>query len=272
MRMIFLGTGGGRITVTQQLRATGGIILELDGQTIHIDPGPGALVRAKEHGINLEKVTCVVVSHAHPDHYADAEMVIEAMTQGATHEGGVFIGNEHAINGGADYRPVVSPYHLRTLKKHHAMKPGDVVNLGNVKVTAVPTSHGEPKTIGFVFEGSRKIGYTSDGSYFSGQENHFKGCDYLILNVLRPRSKDWPRHMNTDQAARLVELAEPKTAIITHFGILMLKAGPAKEAKYIEEKTGVKTIAAKDGMVISGEAEEGKKEKPKKTGLGKWME
>lgn len=271
MRLVFLGTAGGRFTIINQLRASGGIVLSLDDQVIHIDPGPGALVRAKEYGVKLDKLTAVVVSHCHPDHYADAEFVIEAMTHGTTKTGGVLIGNGHAILGGDDYRPVVSPYHLRALEKYYVMKPDGKVKIGEVQITATKTSHSEPAGLGFVFRGSgsnpKTVGYASDTVYFSGLEEYFTGCDYLVLNVLRPRSHEWPKHMNTGQAAKLVGLAKPKTAVITHFGILMLRAGPWKEAKYIEEKTGVKTIAARDGMVITDES----KEKTKPGGLDKWI-
>ena len=255
--MVFLGTGGGRFVITKQLRATGGIILELDGQVIHIDPGPGALVRAVERGVDLSRVTAVAVSHCHPDHYADAELVIEAMTAGATKRRGALIGSIHSILGGDDYRAAVSPYHLRALAEHHAMAPGETVRIGRVRATATPTVHGDPGGIGFVFRGSETIGYASDGSYYDGQEKLFARCDYLVMNVLRPRGNTWPKHMNTDQAARLAALAKPKTAIITHFGILMLKAGPEREAAYMTEKSGVRTIAAVDGMVITAGVAEG---------------
>ena len=33
-RITFLGTGGGRIVVTNQIRASGGIVLEMDGETV----------------------------------------------------------------------------------------------------------------------------------------------------------------------------------------------------------------------------------------------
>ncbi|MDP7476371.1 MAG: hypothetical protein QF655_01925, partial [Candidatus Woesearchaeota archaeon] len=51
--IIFLGTGGDSYVVGKQLRASGGIILQINDDQYHIDPGPGALVMAKETGINL---------------------------------------------------------------------------------------------------------------------------------------------------------------------------------------------------------------------------
>ena len=266
MRILFLGTGGGRFVVINQARATGGIILEMDDQAVHIDPGPGALVRAKEHGFRLGSLTAVAISHCHADHYADAEFIVEAMTNGNTKSGGVLIGSRNVIRGEGDFRPAISSYHLKAVQSHHIMKAGDRLKLGKVEVAATPTSHGEPEGIGFVFRGSKTVGYTSDTTYFTGMEDHFRKCDYLIMNVLRPRGKDWPKHMNTEQAAKLVSLARPGTAIITHFGEAMLKDGPSAEAKYIENETGIRTVAAADGLEISDTG----KESGQPIGLGKW--
>ncbi|MBR9683753.1 hypothetical protein GOV03_04400, partial [Candidatus Woesearchaeota archaeon] len=41
--------------------------------------------------------------------------------------------------------------------------------------------------------------------------------------------------------------------IISHFGLEMLKADPILEAREIQKQTGVQTIAAKDGLIISPE-------------------
>jgi phosphoribosyl 1,2-cyclic phosphodiesterase len=269
--MTFLGTGGGRLVVINQLRATGGLILEMDGQMMHIDPGPGALVRAKQFGVSLGKLTAVGISHCHPDHYADAELVIEAMTQGTTRSGGVLFAGTNVISGSnEDYRPVVSKYHLRALERFHSMKPGDRLKIGSLEVEATPTVHDEPKGVGFLFRGSKKIGYASDGSYFPGQAEIFRGCDILVLSVLMPRGKDWPKHMNAEQALKIIKESQPKKAVLTHFGVHMLNANPFSEAKYIEEETGVRTIAAKDGMVISSEDSK-KTAGPAPQGLNKWV-
>ncbi len=266
MRTIFLGTAGGRIVIMTQVRASGGFILEMDGERIHVDPGPGALVRAKQYGADLRKLTGLIVSHAHPDHYTDAEMVIESMTEGTRKKRGVLIGNEFVIKGGDGYRPVISPFHLGLLDRYEILKPGKKTKMGSVEITATPTKHGEPKALGFVFRGSKSLGYTGDGEYFEGQEKYFKGCDYMILNVLRPRNVEWPKHMNSNQAVKLLSKVKPKLAIIQHFGMKMLKANPEREAGWIGEQTGVKTIAAKDGMRVEFEDLEGKG-----SGLEKWI-
>ncbi|MCK4497214.1 MAG: MBL fold metallo-hydrolase [Candidatus Aenigmarchaeota archaeon] len=258
MKIVFLGSGGGRVVVINQLRASGGWILEMDDQMFHIDPGPGALARAKQYGVPLRRVTGVIISHAHPDHYADAEMVVEAMTLGTKEKRGVIIGSASVIKGWEKHHPVFSPYHLNAAERYEILEPGKETSIGKIRIKATPTNHGEERGIGFVFEGKNKVGYTSDGEYFEGQEKHFSGCDVLIINCLRPRGERWPTHMNSEQAVKLISKTRPKLAVLKHFGMRMLKAVPEKEAAWMEKETGIKTIAARDGMVL--ETRDGKME------------
>ncbi len=263
MKITFLGTSGGRIAMMTQIRATGGFVLEMDGEMLHVDPGPGALVRAKQQHVNLRKLTGVVISHAHPDHCTEAEVVIESMTGGTRKKRGVVIGNRYLTESDENHRKIISPFHAKLPEKVIVMKDGDRARIGKVEIEAVRAKHGEPQCLGFVFRGSETVGFASDGEYYEGQEERFMGCDYLILNVLRPRGNKWPDHMNTDEAENLISLAKPKTAILKDFGMLMLKANPDKEAGWIEKETGVRTIAARDGMVINSERE-------KSRGLERW--
>ena len=72
------------------------------------------------------------------------------------------------------------------------------------------------------------------------------------MNVLRPRNTEWPEHMSTNQAERFLKALKgrPKLVIIQGFGMKMLKANPFREAQWLERRTGVKTIPARDGQVI----------------------
>jgi glyoxylase-like metal-dependent hydrolase (beta-lactamase superfamily II) len=63
--------GADFVTYTQR-RWTGGIRL-IEGQLqVHIDPGPGAVVRSVDAGLSIESVR-LLLSHSHPDHCGDAE-------------------------------------------------------------------------------------------------------------------------------------------------------------------------------------------------------
>ena len=244
---MFLGTGGGRYVTIQQIRATGGFIVKGRNVWMHVDPGPGALVRAKQYKVNLTKLNSIFVSHAHPDHCNDLEMIIEATTYGAKKKKGFLISNENVIKGSEEFRAHVSKYHLGILEKCYIAKPDEKFNFLNIKLETTKCNHDEDKCMGFVLEDEKKLGYTADTEYYEGLENYFIGCDCLIINCLRPRNSKPYGHMTVDKAKILIERAKPKLAILQHFGMKMVFGNAEREAKLIEKNTGVKTIAAKDG-------------------------
>lgn len=269
MRITFLGTAGGRMAVISQMRNSGGWILDMAGQRLAVDPGPGCLVWAKKYGASLQSLTGLVVSHCHPDHYTDAEYVIEAMTAGARKKKGVLVASGHVVKGGDSYRPAVSPYHLKALERVEILEPGKSAKIGGLKITGVESRHEEPKCLGFIFEGTEKIrsdldqsdkvgrlklGYVADSMYFEEQKSLYNGCDYLVVNCLRPRGNPWHDHMDPEGASELASAIKPKAIILTHFGIKMILAGPEKEARWVQDQTGVKVIAARDGMVFDAKA------------------
>jgi phosphoribosyl 1,2-cyclic phosphodiesterase len=92
------------------------------------------------------------------------------------------------------------------------------------------------------------IGYTSDTGYFEGVSEQYLGNRLLILCTVWPRSNPINIHLNTDDALRILEEARPKACILTHFGVRMLRAGPEREAAYLQEETGISVVAARDGM------------------------
>jgi phosphoribosyl 1,2-cyclic phosphodiesterase len=191
------------------------------------------------------------------------------MTCGSRERRGVVVGNVHVIRGGEKYRPAFSPYHLKSVERYEILKAGDVTRIGKLEVTATPTSHGEEEGIGFVISGEARIGYTSDGEYFRGQEKYFEGCNILLVNCLRPRNDEWPKHMSSEQAAELISKVSPGIAVLKHFGRKMLNGVAEEEAAWIEKETGIRTIAARDGMVLeisSGGVEVSRPGKPEVKG------
>jgi len=95
------------------------------------------------------------------------------------------------------------------------------------------------------------IAYTSDTEYFEGVGKPYKGVRLLLLCVMRPSGSPWKGHMTTDDAVQILAEVKPETAVLTHFGMQMIFKGPANEAKIIQQKTGVPTIAASDNMHVS---------------------
>ncbi len=259
LELIFLGTGGGRIVMTTQMRWTGGIVLRGNDTQIHVDPGPGALVRALDLGINPQKTDAIIVSHAHLDHYGDCQILIEAMARAATKKRGVLLGSSSALVGDEQYSRIISNYHLGLLEEKQVLTPGSSFSIKGIKITATPAYHSDPSTVGLVIEekeNGARIGYTSDTAYNQSLPLFYKDCELFILCCLRPFGKPWKGHLSTDEVIPLVEEVKPSLTVLTHFGAAFLKANPEKQAKIVEKKTGIKTIAATDGMSIKLEEKE----------------
>ena len=253
LQIFFLGTGGGRFTTITQKRRTAGIRIIGSNLNLHLDPGPGALVYSINEGLDPQKLNAIFVSHCHPDHYTDAEVLVEAMTHGTMQKRGMLVAATSVLNGSKDCEASISKYHQRMPQQTIEATPGTKFQVGNVNVLVTEAKHTDPDAVGFRFEtsGFGDFAYTSDTEYFEGIVQYYHGIRLLILCVMRPSGKPWKGHMTTDDATAIVEATHPEKVILTHLGMQMIFQGPAKEAKLIEEKTGVSTVAAVDGMTLN---------------------
>ncbi|MFH1424768.1 MAG: MBL fold metallo-hydrolase [archaeon] len=250
--IVFLGTGGGRFVMLTQKRATGGIRFNLGDTVIHADPGPGALVRCRQSQEWASKVTHLITTHGHPDHCTDMNVMIEAMTSSATKKRGVLLASESVLSGVEDIEPCISSFHAENLAEKHLVKPGDEYELGSVKFRATKAQHKDPSTFGFVLEyDGKKIAYTSDTEYFEGLAEEYKDIDILIIGLLRSGNERIKWHLCSEDVVNILNEVRPKLCVLTHFGMKSLEAGPEHEASKIQDETGVRTIAAKDGQRVS---------------------
>ena len=274
VELILLGTGGGRFATITQKRKTGGIRILSETLNMHLDPGPGALIYSLDMGLDPQKVTAVLVSHSHPDHYNDAEVFVEAMTRGMTKKRGVLAASHSVLLGNEVCEPSISSYHQQMPQRVVEAKPGVAFTIGDLKILTTEARHTDPDAVGFRLE-TRDVGdlaYTSDTEFFEGVGKPYEGVRLLLLCVMRPSGRPWKGHMTTNDAIKIVEESIPEMVVITHFGMQMIFKGPAHEAKLIEQKTRVPTVAAVDGLHINV-GEKIQLQTPKKTqrGLNQFM-
>ena len=251
MKITFLGSGGGRFSAISQRRMTGGFRIDnLGGKNYHIDPGPGALIRTYQFGFDPRNLSGVIVSHSHTDHYNDAEILIEAMTRGMTKSIGTIVGSLSVLEGYDKWGPSISSYH-QSKPETLVLTPGVTQQLNNVTIKGTSTSHGDPTGVGFQIDyNGFKISYTSDTGYFEGLADDHMGSDILIASVLRPGNRSINGHMCTRNFIDLINEVQPQVAVMTHLGLKMISNNPIGEAKRITKLTGVKTLAAFDGMSL----------------------
>ena len=251
-RITFLGTGGGRHTAMYQTRCTGGMLVEHgDGKHLHIDPGPGALTQMKRIHYDLTRTDSVIVSHAHPDHYSDAESVVEGMTFGGWKKRGHLYGSPTVIHGEGTLGPCISKYHLGTVENVTVLRPGAVLDVDGLRTELCRSDHSDPTNVGFRFDsGNGIVSYVSDTSYSDEIAEQYAGSRVLILPVTTPDNLRIPFHLCTEDAAFFIDRVKPELAVFIHLGIVMIKRSPEKQALGVEKKTGVRTIAARDLIVL----------------------
>jgi phosphoribosyl 1,2-cyclic phosphodiesterase len=247
-RITFLGTGGGRHTAMYQTRCTGGMLVEHgNGKHLHMDPGPGALTQMKRIHYDLTRTGSVIVSHAHPDHYSDAESVIEGMTFGGWKKRGHLYGSPTVIRGEGALGPCISKYHLGSVEKVTVLRPGDVLDIDGMRAETCISDHSDPTNVGFRFDsGSGIVSYVSDTSYSDDIAEQYKGSRVLILPVTTPDDLQIPYHLCTKDAVLFIDRVKPELAIFIHLGVVMIKRGPEKQALETEKKTGIRTVSVKD--------------------------
>lgn len=246
----FLGTGGARFVVARQLRASGGIWMRLAGVNLLVDPGPGALVRCAQSRPRLDPATlqAVLLSHRHLDHANDANVILEAMTEGGRRPGGVLFCPADALQE----EPVVLRYLRERLERVEVLRPFTEYRIGPLRFATRGQHRHGVETYGFVFElDGCRMALISDTAYFPELAEMYR-ADLWVVNVVRLRSEDSAgiEHLSLDQVEEMVRRAGPRAVVLTHFGMTVLRARPDRLAQAMQERTGVRTIAARDGMSL----------------------
>ncbi|MFH1095229.1 MAG: MBL fold metallo-hydrolase [Candidatus Micrarchaeota archaeon] len=284
--ILFLGTGGGRFNLVRQLRGTGGFLLLGKHATIHVDPGPGALLRLHAAGLDPQKTDALIVTHMHVDHVSDAGVLIEAMNNHMLSKGGVLVASRSVLAGDKHGDKSVSTYHQSKLDQCIALAPAEKreIKIQKTKIGAscsfsiqgVPVKHDDRDGFGFVLtlDGVR-IGYTSDTEYLPVvHDKAFAGVDALIANNLKAAEDGIPDHLNSGDLIKLLSKAKPKLCILSHMGMKLIVSGPELEAARIQSASGVPTVAGRDGWYYCTDrcgwfkpkkGEEGKGKKGQKT-------
>jgi len=244
--ILFLGTGGARFTVAKQLLATGGAWMNLGGTQILMDPGPGSLVYAIKYGCEPLMLDAIVLSHKHLDHSVDINVMIEAMTDGGWKKRGSLYTPADAFENGA----VVLPYVTRYPRKVEMLEQGKHYSEGDVTFhTPVKHIH-KVETYGFIFKTPcHSFSWITDTRFFDSLAGHYK-TELVIINVLSYERKLEVDHLSLPEAESIIREIKPKTAVLTHFGLTMWRVKPWEIEQRVSDATGVRVIAARDGMLL----------------------
>ena len=245
-RITFLGTAGARIMVSKQILASGGAWMELAGQKIVVDPGPGSLVQAIKRKLDPSKLDAIILSHKHLDHSGDINIMIEAMTEGGFTKRGVVFAPSDALEGD----PVILRYLRYFPERIETLAEGKSYTLGDLRFET-PLCHIHPvDTYGLVFQTPKHtFSWVVDSRYFEGLKTAYRG-ELVIINIVRLEPHGYIEHLSVPEAEEIIKSIRPKLAVLTHFGMTMWRAKPWEIAAAMTQRTGVKVIAARDGMKL----------------------
>lgn len=236
----------------RQVRSSGGIWFQLDSTNFLVDPGPGSLVRcaASRPRLDPSKLDAIILTHRHLDHSADANIMIEAMTEGGfTRKGGVF-----APKDALEDDPVILCYMRDKVERVEILQENSHYSFGNITFNTSPLLKHSVETYGLTFHTKdTSISLIPDTSYFEGLDTYFSADVLIVYVAFLHERPDLPhaKHLSLEDARRIIRNINPKAAILTHFGMTMVKAKPWELAQEMSAELGTRVLAANDGMTVN---------------------
>ena len=242
--IVFLGTGGARYVIAKQLRATGGMLFRIGGRNVLVDPGPESLHRLLTYlpKFNPEKIDAILLTHKHIDHSADINVYLDVITRGGFNKHGILVAPSDAFGE----EGVIFKYLLDFVEKTIVIKENEKFELDSLSFHFPLKHEHRVETYGFrLSHDDYTVSYITDTKFFAQLIPAYK-ADIIIMNLIKlgPSEID---HLSVDDCAEIIEGIRPKVAIITHFGMTMLRTGPWNVARQLKERTGVTVLAAEDG-------------------------
>ncbi|MCP4642999.1 MAG: MBL fold metallo-hydrolase [bacterium] len=245
----FLGTAGSRWVVSRQLRASGGIYLNLCGQQIVVDPGPGALVRCAQTQppIEVADLDALIVTHRHIDHCSDVTILLDGITGGGLHRRGKLFAPASCLT---DSDAIMMGY-VRRFVDEVATQPESSYEVGDLRFrTSIPHNHGSD-TYGLIFDvAGRELAFLVDTRFFPELIDAYAGVDTLVINATLEKQPESTRifHLGMDDVREIARGVRPRRLVLTHFGMGVLDLGPERLASAMADELGLDIVAAEDSM------------------------
>jgi ribonuclease BN (tRNA processing enzyme) len=203
---------------------------------ILLDCGPGALHRLAQFGLPWHEVTHVVLSHFHPDHWAELPMLVYALKYTTTpprQEPFVILGPPGVVRLvkalAEGYGPWLLdpgfPIGILDVRDTEPFPLDGDVSLETCRVPHTP----ESVAIGLTGPEGRLV-YTGDTGPSRELARWAAGCDLLLAECSLPEAMAIDSHLTPLRAGELAREAGAKRLVLTHFYPPVETSDPAREA------------------------------------------
>jgi phosphoribosyl 1,2-cyclic phosphodiesterase len=130
------------------------------------------------------------------------------------------------------------------------LEEGKKYSTGDVTFNT-PVKHiHQVETYGFIFQTPRhRFSWITDTRIFDSLASHYK-AELVIINVLSYEKRIPVDHLSLPEAESVIREIKPRTAVLTHFGLTMWREKPWDIEHRVSDATGVRVIAARDGMLL----------------------
>lgn len=248
-QIIFLGTAADSFVLSKSNRSAGGIFIQYEESRIFLNPGPGALFQAKQLVIDIQKITALIVTDNTLFHAHDANALIDAMTLGGFDSNGILIAAKSALHG-TEYAPsIISPVYQQYMQRTIAMQAWDKIECQTIQIHALPIKNSDPYAIGIkLITPAFSLGYTAKTKYTAKLREEFQDVEILILELPLLYASKKEEGLSLEEAEQLIGEVKPQVAILTGFGMEVVKQDLLELTRTMYKKTNIQTIAAHEGF------------------------
>ena len=214
LQVTVLGCSG---THTGRDRMCSSYLVESEGYRLLLDCGNGSLSNLQRRW-NVSDIDGIIISHLHPDHFADLYGLYYALR---FHSDGPRSVPVYAPQGAWEFAAQLldSADTFAETCRFQAARAGDVLELGPLRVTLFAANHPVETLVSRVEGGGRVLTYTADSGPSTDLVAAAAEADLLLADATwleRQRPLPTGVHMTGHEAGRIAAEANVKRLVTTH--------------------------------------------------------